>query len=92
MYVNISIMKPNEGYEQQTIESMHRFGAAARSQKGLKLVTTLRDTESGSLLGLAIWESEDAARDANPALMAAVEDDDFDTWISEMQNFRLREV
>ena len=92
MYVNISILKPNPGYEPQTIESMHRFSQAARTQPGLKMVTTLRETESGDLFGLAIWESKEAARAASPAMTAAVEHDDFDTWVADMKNFRLSEV
>lgn len=92
MYVNISIMKPNEGYEQHTLDSMHRFGAAARDHDGLQMVTTLKDADSGNLVGLAVWDSEASARAAGPALMAAVEGDDFETWVGEMQNFRLNEV
>lgn len=92
MYVNISIMKANDGYEQETIDSMHRFGEAAKTQPGLKLVTTLRDDASGDLFGLAIWETAEAARAASPTLIAAVERDDFDTWVNEMQNFSLNEV
>ena len=92
MYVNISIMKPNAGYEQQTIDSMHRFSKAARGQGGLKLVTTLRDASTGDLFGLAIWESEEAARAASSAMMAAVENDDFNTWVADMKNFWLAEV
>jgi hypothetical protein len=92
MYYSLSIMKPNPAYEQQTIDSMHRFGEAAHTQPGLHLVTTLKDIESGDLIGLAIWDSEEAAKAAGPTLMAAVADDDFDTWVAEMRNFGLVEV
>jgi len=92
MYVSLSIMKPNPGQEQATIESMHRFGDAARTQEGLRLVTTLKDPESGDLIGIALWDSEAAARAAGPALGAAVADDDFDTLVAEMRNLHLEEV
>jgi heme-degrading monooxygenase HmoA len=92
VFVNLSIMKPNQGHEQDTIDSMHRFGEAARAQSGLQLVTTLREPESGDLYGIAVWETEEAARAASGALMAAVANDDFETWVAEMQNFRLEEV
>lgn len=92
MYVNISEMRPNDGYESETVESMHRYGKAAREQAGLLLVTTLKDRDSGHLFGVAVWESEDAARAAGSALMAAVAEDDFDTWMAEMSNRRLDEV
>jgi heme-degrading monooxygenase HmoA len=92
MYVNLSIMKPNAGHEKETIDSMHRFSEAARAQGGLKLVTTMRDADSGDLFGIAIWESEQAARAASGPLRAAVENDDFETWVADMKNFRLQEV
>jgi hypothetical protein len=92
MYYSLSIMTVNPGHEQETIDSMHRFGDAARGEPGLHLVTTLKDIETGDLIGLAIWESEAAAKAAGPALMAAVADDDFETWVANMRNFGLVEV
>ncbi len=92
MYVHISIKRPSAGHAGVLAESMRRFAAAARTQPGLQLVTTLRDRESGDLVGLAIWESEDAARAAGPALAAAVENDDFDTWVAQDRSLRLTEV
>jgi quinol monooxygenase YgiN len=92
VYVNISRMKPSPGYEAQLIDSMHRFSEAARTQAGLTLVTTLRDAGSGDLFGLAVWESEAAARAARPALMEAVSGDDFETWVASMENYGLDEV
>jgi hypothetical protein len=72
---------------------MHRYGAAARSREGLREVHTLRDKRSGVLVGLAIWESEDAKRAAASVLAAAVEGDDFDAWEAEpATSFALEEV
>jgi heme-degrading monooxygenase HmoA len=92
MHVSLSIMKPNDGYESETIESMHRFGAAARTQDGLRFVTALKDAGTGELIGLAVWESQAHAHSAGPALMAAVAEDDFESWVAEMRNFDLTEV
>jgi heme-degrading monooxygenase HmoA len=91
-YVSLSIMRPNEGYEQDTIDSMHRFSEAARSQPGLELVTTLRHEETGDLFGIAVWESEEAANAGSGHARAAVAEDDLGTWVAEMQNYRLVEV
>jgi heme-degrading monooxygenase HmoA len=82
MYVIISIHHPRKEHEAALLDSMHRYGAAARSQKGLRAVHTLRDKRKGVLVGLAIWESEAARRAADAALTAATEGDDFDTWES----------
>jgi quinol monooxygenase YgiN len=92
MYVSLSIMQPNAGHVADTVESMKGFAATARSQKGLVLCSTFQDAESSRLFGIAVWESEDAARAAGPALMATVENDDFETWGAEMENYRLVEA
>ena len=93
MLFHLSIHRPRDGAEAALIDSMHRFGAAARTQAGLVEVHTFRDEPSGALVGLAIWESKAALDAARPALSAAVAGDDFDAWESEpTQVFLLEEV
>jgi quinol monooxygenase YgiN len=92
MYVNLSIMRPNADFADQTRDSMHRFAATARAQPGCIACATLADGESSSLYGLAVWESEDAAHAAGPALNAAVADDDFESWLAGMDHHTLTEV
>jgi hypothetical protein len=90
VYLNISVMRPVDGHEQDLIDSMHRFCNAARAA-GSTFCTTVRD-ETGALVGVAAWESQDAARAAGPALMQAVEADDFDSWVAEETHHRGSEV
>ncbi len=72
---------------------MHRYGAAARTQTGLVEVHTLKDARTGTLVGLAVWENDEARIAARPALMEAVKDDDFDDWESEpITGYLLEEV
>jgi len=93
MLYHVSIHRPKPEHEQDVIDSMHRFGAAARTQDGLRDVHTLKDRWSDALVGLAIWESAEALEAARPALAAATEDDDFDAWDAEpIQGFLLDEV
>jgi hypothetical protein len=92
MFVNVSVMKANPGHEDALADSMRRFAVAARTQPGLTMCTTLRDAETGDLVGLAIWESEQAARAAGPAIMAAVAGDDFETWVADSTNYGLSEI
>jgi heme-degrading monooxygenase HmoA len=90
---HISIHAPKPEHEQDVIDSMHRFGDAARSQDGLIEVHTLRDQRSATLVGLAVWESADALAAAQPALGAATEGDDFELWDAEpIRSFLLEEV
>lgn len=92
MYLNLSTMTPNPGHEEDTAASMRRFASAARGEHGLVVCSTFKDEATGELVGIAVWESEADARAAGPAVMAAVADDDFDTWVASMTNRRLVEV
>jgi hypothetical protein len=93
MFANISIHKPRPGKEPLLIDSMHRYGEAAKRQKGLVTVHTLKDEKSGDLVGVAIWDSEESYLLARPALMEATEGDDFDEWEEEpMRGYRLKPV
>ena len=80
MFVHIAIHRPRPGKAQDLIDSMHRFGAAARTQPGLREVCTLRDQNNGTLVGLAVWDSQEVWQAARPAMWAAVEDDPFAEW------------
>jgi heme-degrading monooxygenase HmoA len=93
MLYHLSIHRPKPEHEHEVIDSMHRFGAAARSQPGLIEVHTLKDQRSDALVGLAVWTSADALTAARPALAAATADDDFDAWDAEpIRSFLLEEV
>ena len=61
-------------------DSMRRFGAAIAGREGVISVRTMLDEASGRLVGIAIFESEEAANALLPLAQAAVADDDFDTW------------
>jgi hypothetical protein len=93
MLYHVSIHHPKPEYERDLIDSMHRFGDAARSQDGLVEVHTLKDRGSDALVGLAIWESAEALDAARPALAAATAGDDFETWeMAPVEGFVLDEV
>ena len=80
MFIQMSIHYPKPEYEPQIIDSMHRFGAAMKTQHGLQRIHTLKDDISGRLIGLAIWDSREDMMAARPAMEQAVKDDDFDLW------------
>ena len=93
MLYHLSIHRPKPEHERDVIDSMHRFGAAARSQQGLVEVHTLKDQRSDALVGLAVWTSADELVAARPALAAATAGDDFDAWEAEpIQTFLLEEI
>jgi len=92
VHVSLSIVRPNPGHWDALENSMRRFAETARQQEGLVLCSTFRDSGGEQLFGIAVWESEQAAAQAGPALMASVEGDDFETWVAEMHNYGLEEV
>jgi hypothetical protein len=69
------------------IDSMHRYGDTARKQPGLVSVHTLKDENTGELVGIAIWSSKESFLAARPALKNAT--DDFDSWEKEPIRGRL---
>jgi hypothetical protein len=80
MFVSISVHRLKPGKEPLMLGSMRRYGAAAKEAGGLQQVHELKDENTGDLVGLAIWDSKEAYEAAAPALMRAVEGDDFADW------------
>lgn len=80
MFILMSVHQPRPEYRDEVIASMHRFGAALEGRPGLIGVHTLADVRSDRLVGIAMFESKNAANELLPAAQAAVADDDFDTW------------
>ncbi|MEN0129136.1 MAG: antibiotic biosynthesis monooxygenase [Brevundimonas sp.] len=84
----VSVHTPHAEHRAAVIDSMQRYGRVAREQPGL-VWTGVVDDAGGRLVGIAIWESAEAADAARPALMAEVGDDPFTTWESvEIDGFR----
>jgi len=81
MLYQLAIHRPKPEHEQDLIDSMHRFGAAARAQGAIE-AHTFKDERSDALVGLAIWRSDEDLAAARPALGTATEQDDFDAWES----------
>jgi heme-degrading monooxygenase HmoA len=86
MLAHLAIHTPKPERIDELIASMQRFAAAGRSQAGLQEVHTMRDAESGKLLGLAIWESREAFDQGVQAMRTAVENDPFLEWVSVRAN------
>ncbi len=82
MIFHIAVHRPYPEKRELLIDAMHRFGATARRQPGLREVHTLEDRSSGVLVGLAIWESKDALMAARPVLHDAVKNDPMGEWES----------
>jgi hypothetical protein len=78
-YAVVSVHSPRAEHRAAVLDSMQRYSRVARQQPGLEW-TGVVDDESGRLVGIALWSTEEAAAAARPALMAEVGGDPFTTW------------
>ncbi len=93
MYCHLSVHHPVPGARDALVASMHRYGAAIENAPGLISVHTLEDAADGVLVGLALWDSEEAFLASVERARQAVAGDPFDEWEAEpVQGFRLVEV
>jgi heme-degrading monooxygenase HmoA len=77
MFVSLAIHRPKPGAEAGMIDAMHRFRDAAQGALGLQRIHTLRASEAGVLVGLAIWDTEDAFHAARVGMRVAIAGIDF---------------
>jgi heme-degrading monooxygenase HmoA len=93
MFVLLSIHHPRPEHEASLIDSMHRYGNAIKGKPGLRGIHTLKDQDSGRLVGLAVFESKGDFERLAPVARAAVKDDPFDVWEeTDIDGLRLEEV
>lgn len=78
-YAVVSVHSPRPEHRSAVLDSMQRYSRVARQQPGL-VWTGVVDDQDGRFVGVAVWESAEAARAASPALMAEVGQDPFSTW------------
>ncbi len=79
MLVNIGIhQNPKPGKEAALLESMRKFGEAQRRHEGLIAVYALKDEQTGALIGLAVWDTDEHYQAARSDMAKAIEDVNFD--------------
>ncbi|MGC3993842.1 MAG: antibiotic biosynthesis monooxygenase [Propionicimonas sp.] len=93
VFSHLSVHRPHPEARDALVASMHRYGAAIADAPGLVSVHTFEDAARGTLIGLAIWESEDAFHASVGLARDAVADDPFDEWeAAPVDGYRLTEV
>jgi hypothetical protein len=83
MFVHLAIHHPRPEHADDLLASMHRVDTAARGAAGLVQIGAWHDQRSDRLVGLAIWESQEAFESSAPRIFQAVADDPFDEWCQE---------
>jgi hypothetical protein len=68
MYLFYAVHYPHPEKERLLIQGMQEFGEVIRKQPGIVFVDTFKDAENGTLIAVAIWESQQAFEAAWPVL------------------------
>ena len=73
MFIFYSIHYPKPEAEALIAEGMHEYGELMRRQPGNLFVAPypFKDPEKGTLMGISIWESEEAFQAALPIIQRA---------------------
>ena|SRR5205809_8103271 len=84
MFIFYSIHYPRPEKEALLVESMHQFGELMKGQPGIVFVAPypFKDPERGTVMGVSIWESEEAFQAALPALQNRPKDPSSGDWES----------
>lgn len=82
MFIFYSIHFPDPEKEELLVQSMHEFGELMRKQPGILFQAPypFKDPEKGTLMGISIWESEEAFQAALPTLQRARQNSPSHAW------------
>lgn len=69
MFLFYAVHYPHPEKEKLLIQKMYEFGELIKKQPGIIFVNTFRDPEKGTLIALAIRESEEAFQASWPILV-----------------------
>lgn len=79
MYLHLSIHKPHEHAIDDVADSLQRFGDALEGQAGLVGYHAFQ-TADGELIGITLWDSQQAFERGRLAGAHAIKDDPFHEW------------
>jgi quinol monooxygenase YgiN len=80
-FAHLTIKYPKPEHIEDVLASMQRVADAAQGARGLIRIGPWRDTRSGRVVGLAIWESKAAFEAAMPEVFRSYDDPDPEgTW------------
>jgi hypothetical protein len=82
MFIFYSIHFPHPETEELLVQSMHQFGELMRKQPGniFQAPYPFKDPEKGTLMGISVWESEEAFQSVLPTLQSARQNSSSRDW------------
>ena len=83
MFVHLAVHHPKPEHAADLLASMGRVDEAAQGSPGLIQIGAWQDQRSGRVVGLAMWESQEAFAASAERIFQAVADDPFDQWLGQ---------
>jgi heme-degrading monooxygenase HmoA len=83
MFIQLAVHHPKPGRAADLLASMHRVDQAAQGSPGLVQIGAWQDQRSGRVVGIAMWESQEAFAASAERIFQAVADDPFDQWLEQ---------
>jgi len=83
MFIHLAVHHPKPEHAADLLGSMHRVEQAAQGSPGLVQIGAWQDQRSGRVVGLAMWESQEAFAASAERIFQAVADDPFDQWLEQ---------
>lgn len=82
MFIFYSIHYPYPEREELLVQSMHEFGEVIKKQPGVifQAPYPFKDPEKGTLMGISIWESQEAFQAALPTLQGTRQNSPSHEW------------
>ncbi len=82
MFLFYSFHYPYAEKEEAFVQAMRHFDKVMEQQSGIVFVAPypFKDPEKGALMGISLWESQEAFQAALPALLNARKDDPSHGW------------
>src|SRR5262249_6855483 len=69
MFLLYGVHYPRQGNEGRVVLAMHQFGELVKQQPGVLFADTFKNPKDGTLISLAIWESQHAFQASWPELV-----------------------
>ena len=89
MFLFYAVHYPQPEKEELLIQSMQQFGELIKKQPGIIFVnpSPFRDPENGTLIALAIWESQEAFQASWPSLVRDAPSEEWEVKSREVHMF-----
>jgi len=80
MFVHMTLHYPLRGKEERIVDAMKRYAAVMDGKPGGREAHLFRDTGTGKIIGLYLWDTREQWETVLPEMENAIKDDPFHEW------------